>query len=827
MGAGTDLRAGTITLINTLSTTGLAGFFRWYDNVLPLGSPPPKLAVDVADRGNLLNIEFNNSFVDSSPQNITLTGTGGSYADMPTYLPTCSASSASTDPNVNPLLLGPVLRAGAVNFLDGSGSSPNDGNLTLSYSWNVISFPEGASAPVITGATVSPTIEGLVFGRYGVALRVEDSSGNSATCQSSYGSVATAPNGSLILPPSAPAWLPTQIRQGLSAWPYLDNRAVKFVGIQNQKIREVFSGQNYTPDWNTSLGTITLTNGSATATTSTDVRAALCAGGSSVSAAHSLIAWTSANDRREPVGVASCTGPTTLNIGGAWSGATQTVNYSVTACNSCWLSLNGGGNFGYYDTGLTQYLAWLRTGHSIYLDAFRAWTDRWWISPWIDKGRVSNQNRPFPRGLSLISQFIRAHDLITTSGDYTRLNELDAFIIPADCGNPSSEVREDAYECMFLALDAMLQPAGARKTSLFGTLAAGLAGYTSARQTGGWWGNFAAAGSSWNGNITGTYTVTNNVASISVSGGGGDWPLANGTEMVFCSAGARTSCDPVGYTLSNVTAISADLDRPYEGTTRSTTNIASNKYQQIMGFGVQPFQLGITAIAMGIMSQAFDSVADTTNAALSRQYLSEASNFVITDGTDRPPGRGLAEGVRFAGCSLPLEDKCTGGDQSGRALVSEAGYGVAYAELLAPSSTRRAIFDDMTASIYGLTTPCPDCDGTALNLLLDAEAYWNVGGKWNNFFFGLGFSHTWDAARVGGTGPEDTKTVTIAFVPVAGATSVTANCKSPSGLTSSVSCGLNSCSLPRDWRQGNYLCSLSHTLPNGTNTTDLLPINAQ
>jgi hypothetical protein len=52
MGSGTDTRAGSIVLVNTASSTGQAGFFRWYNTLVAVGSAPPKLAVDAAQRGN-------------------------------------------------------------------------------------------------------------------------------------------------------------------------------------------------------------------------------------------------------------------------------------------------------------------------------------------------------------------------------------------------------------------------------------------------------------------------------------------------------------------------------------------------------------------------------------------------------------------------------------------------------------------------------------------------------------------------------------------------------------------------------------------------------
>ncbi len=68
-----------------------------------------------------------------------------------------------------------TVHAGSVATLDGSGSSDPDGNVPLSYGWNIISKPDGSTASLLDSSAVNPTLIPDIGGDYVIQLVVKDS----------------------------------------------------------------------------------------------------------------------------------------------------------------------------------------------------------------------------------------------------------------------------------------------------------------------------------------------------------------------------------------------------------------------------------------------------------------------------------------------------------------------------------------------------------------------------------------------------------------------------------------------------------------------------
>jgi hypothetical protein len=480
---------------------------------------------------------------------------------------------------------------------------------------------------------------------------------------------------------------------------------------------------------------------------------------------------------------------------------------SKTACSGCWIG--GGDNNNYYDNALALYLTYYRTGQSVYLAAAQTWADRWWRSPYIDQGRMGGAAM---RVIGYFGLLVRAKELLD-GGDPTMINAIGTYVDGISTSFAFEDIREDGYLRGAAAILAAWLPAGSLKTAMITRVQGYLANYTTERQTGGWWGQFGSAGSSWNGNLTGTVSVTNGATTFQHQGSDSQFSgkLPDGTKFVFCRFTTVRSCDPVGYTITGVTSAGGTLDRPYEGATISVGS-PSNQFaalidgQGYLGFGTTFFQLGIVGIAHSAMQWAFTQLSDPTRAALAAGYAQDVANFIQSEGR-AANGRGIQYGARWVNCVAPLGAAidCSYTEQQGRELASEIFWAMSAAENATPSGTREVWTDSTMGSKYGFITPCPDCDGTFETALGNAEARWTF-GKWRGYYFGLGHVSAWDAARAGGVGSPVlvSRAVQPRLANVSGAASVRVTAIRPDGTSaSSATCTSGPCTVQVDTRQSS------------------------
>ncbi len=836
---GASISAGSITLgtmgpltrngaliIGQASGASRLGTLRWYTSTVPYPSSFP--AFDVTAEPQALWLKFDqangNVPVDSRSTPLSLSITAGSptYSTMQLYSPLCSAAAPVTALAAdNPLGLGPVLRAGVANTLDGRGSQPRNGGLTLAYSWGISAFTT-TQRPLLGSTTTSqPSVSGLTFGDFTASLTVTDTDSQSATCTATYGSVSTDSNGVVVAPPVMPTWMTVQMKEGGGPWNWLPDRASKFLGTQASLLAS--TGNTYDADWDTARGVFTLTNGSTTANfVSGDALTVPCAIGGRF-----LVIWANGGANRQLAESGTCTSGTVYTFSTPWTGTSGNYTWSYADCSGCWAGQ--GGNLNYYDLVTGFYLAYWRSGYSAYLTAARTLADRWWRQPWINQGgTIPNASSPPPRIQAYFGLVLRAIDLKDNQADGgARLTAVDAGLEAKSsrCRTGDfSDNREFSMNCVALVADYFAQPAGARKTQLLGYLQTALLSLTANRQTDGiynWWGNYISLGASWNGDISGAYTVTNGSPNITVSGGGGTWPLAAGQPITFCTSiipptyVPDIACDSVAYVIQSSTSTTAVLDRAYQGTSRTTSTVTglNGSASGVSGFGQQPFIHGIVSFGVGMVARAFEDAGDTTRRDLARGYLDQAATWNYTQAVDATPGRGLAWGVYFATCKSPVQTPpCSFGDQGGREMVSEILAGEAMAELLFPSSARRTKIDNMAGAKFGFITPCPGCDGTYETGLANATGRWSPagaewqGGKWNGFYFGpFASPYSWPAARLGGLAAPDLRTYTWP-VSLGTATSAVVRVIRPSGeLVASAPCSSSACSIALDARQAGHL----------------------
>jgi hypothetical protein len=287
---------------------------------------------------------------------------------------------------------------------------------------------------------------------------------------------------------------------------------------------------------------------------------------------------------------------------------------------------------------------------------------------------------------------------------------------------------------------------------------------------------------------------------------------------------------------------SITLGKPWGGANGSFTNYRGN----LVGAGVQPFMAGIKALEYYFAIQATSGATQTGFQTLANQL----TNWIKDTGYD-PRTKGLFYGRGFGACEVPVNppgfnqatftsspafdysiSECQWGFGPGavsaaRALNSEAQNALRLIYETAPTSPNRTFGDNFYGAQWGdasLTTGLPTNDGFSNDYATSGAL---GAGKWYGFQFGVGMAHQWPAARLGGVAPVDTRTFTLGYVAPIGTTATAVVYTAPSGASSTIACSAGACSLPTDWRQGNYLFRMEYTVPGGVMRGDLLPLKLQ
>jgi hypothetical protein len=295
------------------------------------------------------------------------------------------------------------------------------------------------------------------------------------------------------------------------------------------------------------------------------------------------------------------------------------------------------------------------------------------------------------------------------------------------------------------------------------------------------------------------------------------------------------------------------LDRPWSGTTNTCSSwpgCAATVYNLVQspgrntggyaigGYGQEPFM----ALGYGVASLNWASLSDTGSyPALWQTLAYNVSTWGWTPGNGYDP---YTQGINYAtngygsdctpkvpisstigfifGSNQGSGDWCqsdvtpSGGINTARGLAVEALNSLTQYYNSNPGSTLKTFGDTVYGSIFasntlttgGVYTPADNIPGSNQNFC----CY-----KWPGFYFGMGMSYQWPAARQGGVLPAVNRTVLIGVCLGSGcsgsipnATNVDVVLTAPNGVITTTNCTSSPCSVVADARQGNYQMILKY-----------------
>jgi hypothetical protein len=279
------------------------------------------------------------------------------------------------------------------------------------------------------------------------------------------------------------------------------------------------------------------------------------------------------------------------------------------------------------------------------------------------------------------------------------------------------------------------------------------------------------------------------------------------------------------------------LDRPWAGAS-GTANIYQSPGRPgggyaIGGYGQQPYMLG----GMGVLSLNYAAQVNDPNYQAKWLALAQAAaTYMWNPPSYDPNTQGIQYGVGYGGCDqkLPINsgsgyvngtsqgngDWCQsdltpqGGISVARGLAVEALNSLTVYYQSNPTPAMRAFGDTVYGSMWsssayttGGVYTAPD-NIQASNCYPANLAYY----KWPGFCFGMGMSHQWPAARVGGVQAAQIEQALVEFNldAVPSAETVEMVVSKPSGAKSSYRCTASPCRVMVDKRQGTHLVKINY-----------------
>ena len=838
--------AGSATLGGSQTDVQVA-WLKWYSYILPVGagSFSELNPADLADwrfESGTDNVGSSGLAITIGPLQSAPNPAGADpavmFAPTPALPPVCNAGALQ------------VFRAGYPAQLDGAWSYPVDGGASLQYAWQQISGPSTVQFADATAA--QPGITGLVFGSYVFQLTVTDGSSQSATCTVKHGAVATDSNNVVITGnPPVDALIGPQIRFGANPWPWFDNRAKAAADMQIADLDPYYSSYWDTPG----AGTVSVTAGSNTVTGfGTTFTTTFCQGSANPTVPKNIhdgtpaiLVWYPSTDpgqtgRRGPY-ITSCQSDTSLTMNTAWasdvSGGTN-LNYSYTddVLAGNWISNASPANF--YDNVAAFYILYYRTGLDDYLAAARKLADRFWASPRIDRGAACGPHSPglctAPRNLSLLGLVLRALDGrndmwpgMRLMWDYFKDYDLSGL----DVAQTSIwDLREEAYHLQFVSECALVDPDPVHRAACKTVISQSFPKiWTPFLFPDGSWaqlyyGGMGGGSSSWDSRSS--VTLTN--GSNAVIGNGTIWTAgtcaasSGGCTIWFTNGTGKPASNAEGdnttYNAVTIDATHITLDRPYAGTTGVHGWAITNPQFGLIGWGSQPFMMGIMGTAFDMAARAIAD-SDPSTAALAHSYNVTAANW-IKNYSYWPLRKGLYYGVGFINCQLPISDTsppCTENNDASQARTLNAetmrAVGAAYA--YSGDSSMLAFGDTLFSAMFSKPgTGGPNPDGSYVSDWDDTLGWYMSGTpptgkapKYFGMFFGTGDGSSWPAYRLASGTPGGNAT---AYVPVRniGGIRVRITTLAPDGHISRRLCGGSRCAVDYDPRQGEHLITIEY-----------------
>jgi hypothetical protein len=284
------------------------------------------------------------------------------------------------------------------------------------------------------------------------------------------------------------------------------------------------------------------------------------------------------------------------------------------------------------------------------------------------------------------------------------------------------------------------------------------------------------------------------------------------------------------------------LDRPWTGAT-GTVNIYQspgrpNGGYAIGGYGQQPYMLG----GMGVLSLNYAAqVPDPNYQAKWLALAQAAATYMWNPPSYDPNTQGIQYGVGYGGCDqkTPINsgsgyvngtsqgsgDWCQsdltpqGGVSVARGLAVEALNSLTVYYQSNPTQALLTLGDTVYGSIWasstytaaGVYTPADNIQ--ASNCYPANLAYY----KWPGFCFGMGMSHQWPAARVGGVQAAQNEQALVEFdlAEVPSAEKVQMVVIKPSGVKNTYSCNSSPCRVMVDKRQGTHVVQINYLSASG------------
>jgi hypothetical protein len=282
---------------------------------------------------------------------------------------------------------------------------------------------------------------------------------------------------------------------------------------------------------------------------------------------------------------------------------------------------------------------------------------------------------------------------------------------------------------------------------------------------------------------------------------------------------------------------SITLNRAWDGPSTDGTHIYRPYVANLAGYGQQPFMLGIKSYGMNLLAtQTVPALA--AYVAPYTIFTAGATSWIWNTGMDHqlfgtnygriyqqceplntaPPGTSFT--FRAPGCTY-------GANPAGVFLSTEQNSetGASHVIYYANNSTgpNRTLGDEFYGSLWGY---CPwtaagaycSAGSTASNAAQTNLSDGNIhAGKWYGFFTGVGMSHRWAAARIGGVQPAIPRRILIAFVSgaITSAASAQIVVTAPSGVQTTFACSGSPCEVTVDDRQGTHLYQIQYLSEGG------------
>lgn len=273
------------------------------------------------------------------------------------------------------------------------------------------------------------------------------------------------------------------------------------------------------------------------------------------------------------------------------------------------------------------------------------------------------------------------------------------------------------------------------------------------------------------------------------------------------------------------------LDRNWDG---PTTNAGYLYRGNLSGTGVQPFVLGIKTLQMTYAASGATGATATNYATL----RDDAATWVLTNGYD-PLNAGMYYGRGYSACE-PIYGQGSGffdyrqlgcaysqtNYTDARGLLAEAQNALRIWYQAAPTPANKTTGDNFVSAQWGFKWTTGGVPSSVWNN--DFATDNNLAsGKWLGFQFGIGMSHQWPAARLGGVQPQSLVSRTLFYAPPAGTTVTVARLIWPNGAPQDYLCSGGSCTVQYDSRQGTGVIyqMLYYRSGNLISTGQLLPLD--